>query len=108
MELSHRARQAIWIVFVGYLVLLGLSIFTDNALADIGVELAFIVILAGFAVFSYREYSHEPLGLLASVSLGGAAVGTAANLVLEMPAIAVTTDVLLLGGIGLYIYLRWQ
>ncbi len=108
MELSTRARQVIWAVFVAYLALLGLSIFTQNPLADIGVEIAFVVIVAGFSWFAYREFGHEPLGLLTSVSLAGAAIGTAAYLVLQINAIAVTADVLLLGGIGLYIYLRWK
>lgn len=108
MELSTRTRQALWIVFAGYLLMLGLSIFTESPLAEIGVEIAFVIIVLGFAGFAYREFGHEPLGLVTSVALAGAAVGTAASMILDVPAVGVTADVLLLGGIGLYIYLRWK
>jgi hypothetical protein len=108
MQLSQRTRQALWIVFTAYLVLLGLSVFTEAPYADVGVEIAFILIVLGFAWFSYREFGHEPLGLVTSAALAGAAVGTAANLVLEIPAIGVTADVLLFGGIAVYLYLRWK
>lgn len=108
MELTQRTRRALWAVFVAYLVLLGWSITTDSALADLGVEIAFIIIVLGFAGFAYREFGQEPLGVLTSVSLAGAAIGAAINLVLEIPAVGITADILLLGGIVLYLYLRWS
>ena len=108
MQLSQRTRQALWIVFTAYLVLLGLSVFTDLPFADVSVEVAFVLIVLGFAWFSYREFGHEPLGLVTSAALVGAAIGTAASLILDIPAIGVTADVLLFGGIAVYLYLRWK
>lgn len=108
MEIDRKTRQALWVVFAGYLLLLGLSVFTDVPFADVGVEIAFIVIVLGFAWFSYREFGTEPLGLVASAALAGAAIGSAVALIVDVAAITITADILLLGGIALYLYLRWQ
>lgn len=108
MEINQKTQQVLWVVFAGYLLLLGLSVFTEVAFADTGVEIAFIIIVLGFALFSYREFSHEPLGLVTSAALAGAAIGSAGTLLVDITAISVTADILLLGGIGLYLYLRWQ
>lgn len=108
MELSRDTRRILWVVFAGYLLLLGMALFTDSELARTGVDIAFILIVLGFAGFAYREFSHEPLGILTSVALAAAAIGSAIDVVFAIPALRATADVLLIFGIVLYLYLRWR
>lgn len=105
-EISDRQQTLLRGFLVGYVVLVLAAIATGNPLISLVVDVVFsaAITVVGFLVLA--NSNGETLGVTTGVAFVGSGVAQAVALVTGLTLAATTSNILLLAGLGLYLYAR--
>ena len=105
-ELDDRYTTVLKTLLVAYVVLVVYTLATNDPLASLLVDVVFSVAMVVVGGLILATSQGETLGVTTGVAFAGSGVAQAVDLVIGSPTAATTSNVLLLAGLGLYLYGR--
>lgn len=103
-----RRGQIIGAIGLGYLLLLVYAIVTGDPLANLLADALFVVLIIGLGVFVVQRYGTDPLPLVSAIALVASGIAQAVWLARDIAAAQGASTLLLLVGLGIYLYLGRQ
>lgn len=105
-DISDQQQNLLRAFLIGYVLLVVASIVTGNPLVSLVVDIVFSVaiVVVGFLVLTNSD--GQTLGVTTGVAFIGAGVAQAVDLVIGSQTASTTSNLLLLAGLGLYLYGR--
>lgn len=106
VQLDARQQNAMRVFLVAYVLLVAYTIATGNPLASLVVDAVFsaVMVVIGYLIFS--NSGGRTLPVTTGVAFVGSGVAQAVELVTKSEAAGTTSNVLLVSGLGLYLYSR--
>lgn len=105
-EISEGQQNLLRAFLIGYVLLVVASIATGSPLVSLVVDIVFSVaiVVVGYLVLTNSD--GQTLGVTTGVAFIGAGVAQAVDLAIGSQTAATTSNLLLLSGLGLYLYSR--
>jgi hypothetical protein len=105
-EISAQQQNLLRAFLIGYVLLVVVSIVTGNPLVSLVVDVVFSVAIVVVGYLILTNSDGQTLGVTTGVAFIGSGVAQAIELVTGWPTAATTSNLLLLAGLGLYLYGR--
>jgi hypothetical protein len=104
--ISDQQQNLLRAFLIGYVLLVVASIVTSNPLVSLVVDIVFSVAIVVVGYLVLTTSGGETLGVTTGVAFIGAGVAQAIDIVIGSQTAATTSNLLLLAGLGLYLYER--
>ncbi|SEO42713.1 hypothetical protein SAMN04487948_102373 [Halogranum amylolyticum] len=105
-EISQRQQNLLRAFLLGYVLLVLVSIATGDPLVSLVVDVVFSVAIVVVGYLVLVNSDGQTLGVTTGVAFVGSGVAQAIGLVTGWPTAETTSNLLLLAGLGLYLYGR--
>ncbi|SDM09739.1 hypothetical protein SAMN04487949_0836 [Halogranum gelatinilyticum] len=105
-EITSRQQNLLRAFLLVYVVLVLYTIATGDPLVSLLVDVIFSVAIAVVGVLIVATSNGETLGVTTGVAFLGSGVAQAVELLTGLAIAATTSNILLLAGLGLYLYAR--
>lgn len=107
-EISEGQQNLLRAFLIGYVLLVVVSIVTGNPLVSLVVDAVFSVAIVVVGYLILTNSGGQTLGVTTGAAFIGSGVAQAVELVTGWPTAATTSNLLLLAGLGLYLYGRMK